>query len=197
MSKRAGPPAEGGVRLETVTYGQRMAVQTGRKPRRNGWTMERRTEFIRVLGETCNVRAAVRAAGMSVSSAYYLAYRDAAFRSAWRDAVGFAYHRLELEMLERALIGEERMRGALAEAATHTAALELLSRHPMRVAETLYRGHRAKAVDWAVDTDDGEDAVAAIEARIATVRKRVVRAADAGKEAGPEDEKDSDGSAGA
>ena len=189
MGKRAGPPADGGVRPDSITYGERMAVQTGRKPRRNGWTMERRAAFIRVLGETCNVRAAVRAAGMSVSSAYYLAYRDAAFRSAWRDAIGMAYHRLETEMLERALIGEEKMRGALAEAATETAALELLSRHPMRVAETLYRGHRAKAVDWAGDSDDGEDAVAAIEARIAIVRRRVLRAAE-------KSEAEADGTAG-
>lgn len=176
MGKRAGPRADGGVRIEDGTHGQRMAVQKARAERRDGWSAAKRRAFLDTLAATCNIRAAARAVSMSVSGAYQLAYRDAQFRAEWRAALGLAYHRLEQEMLERALIGEARMQDAVDRADSAEAALDLLSRHPMRTAETLYRNHRAQALDWAGEArDDGSAAVAAIEARIAAVRRAVLR----------------------
>jgi hypothetical protein len=204
MGKRAAPRADGGVRFEEATQGQRMVVQKARAVRRDGWTAAKRRAFLDALAATCNVRASVRAVSMSLSGAYQLAYRDAQFRAEWRAAIGLAYHRLEQEMLERALIGEARMQDAVDRADSAEAALDILSRHPLRVAETLYRNHRGQALDWAADgRDDGSAAVAAIEARIAAVRRAVMRRtggagapapadgkADAGLDAGVEDRAD-------
>ena len=114
---------------------------------------------------------------MSDSGVYALRRRDAAFRRDWRAAIAEGYARLEIEMLERALIAEERVRGALAEAATDKEALDMLARHPQRVAELLYRAHRQTALehDGAADDDpDGEKALAEIRDRVDKLRARLL-----------------------
>ncbi|HYZ49210.1 MAG TPA: hypothetical protein VE567_09990, partial [Sphingomonas sp.] len=81
------------------------------------------------------------------------------------------------EMLERALIAEDRVRGALADAESDRDALELLAKHPSRVAELLYRVHRQTALehDEALDDDpDGEQALAAIKERVDRLRERLL-----------------------
>jgi hypothetical protein len=156
---------------------QLMSVMTGREGRQKRWTERKRARFLQVLAATCNVQAACRDVKMSDSGAYGLRRRDATFRRDWRAAIAEGYARLEIEMLERALIAEERVRGALADAATDKDALDMLAKHPQRVAELLYRAHRQTALehDGAADDDpDGEKALAEIRERVDKLRARLL-----------------------
>lgn len=79
-----------------------------RMPTKRDFTREKQGEFLSVLAETCNVRRAAREAGVSVTHVYYLRKRDAVFRAGWRDAIGIAFQRLELVLLERAFNGTSK-----------------------------------------------------------------------------------------
>lgn len=73
--------------------------------RANGWTKERRKLFLDTLAQTCNVRMAIEAAGMSASTAYQLRRRDPAFADLWKEALTTGYERLEEALLRHALEG--------------------------------------------------------------------------------------------
>lgn len=66
--------------------------------------------FFRELAMVCNVRAALRAAGLVRESShiYERRRRDPEFRARWDEAIGESYAMLELEMLERSRHGENR-----------------------------------------------------------------------------------------
>jgi hypothetical protein len=164
--------------LRLPSRAEQLSVQP-RAVRKDGWTKERREGFLNVLAVTCNV-SACRSVGMTPEGAYYQRRRDAAFRAAWREAVAHAYARLEVEMLERALIAEDRMRGAIAGAEDDREAIELLNRHPTRGAELLYRTHRQTALeeDGVAQDPDGEEALDEIRARVAQIRARIVAESD-------------------
>lgn len=151
------------------------SVQVREASRPESWTEDRRATFLEELGATCNITQAARAAGMSVRGAYFLRDRDASFRLGWRRALAQGYARLEVEMLERALIAETCLRGALAESGTDREALKVLNEHPQRVSELLYRTHRQTAIeqDGADDDPDGEEALARVRERIARLRERI------------------------
>ena len=80
-----------------------------RKQSHRSWTKAKEREFLSVLGETCNVTRACEAAGISLAHAYRKRKSDAAFRAAWLEAIGAAYHRLELVLLDRAFNGTEKV----------------------------------------------------------------------------------------
>lgn len=146
-----------------------------RAPKQDAWTDELRQLFLTTLSLTCNVTQASRTVGKSPQGAYRLRRREATFRRDWRRALAEGYARLEVEMLERALIAEDRVRGALTEAATNREALKVLNEHPQRVSELLYRVHRQTALeeDGADDDPDGEEALARVRERIARLRERI------------------------
>ena len=52
---------------------------------------------------------AAESAGISFGHAYMLRKKDAAFRAAWLEALGTAYSRLELVLLDRAFNGTEKV----------------------------------------------------------------------------------------
>ncbi len=66
--------------------------------------------FFRELAMVCNVRAALKAAGMARQSSqvYDRRKRDPEFRCKWDGAVDESYAMLELEMLERGRHGDNR-----------------------------------------------------------------------------------------
>ena len=76
-----------------------------RAPRFDGWTKARRAQFLRVLGTTCNVRAAAADVGMGFGTAYALRLRDPAFAAAWAAALADGYDRLEEVLLAAAIAG--------------------------------------------------------------------------------------------
>lgn len=89
-----------------VIGGKRPQMQ---KPKQDGWSKAKQCEFLSVLAETCNVTRACEQSGISVTHAYRKRNTDAAFRAAWREAIGVAYQRLELVLLDRAFNGTERV----------------------------------------------------------------------------------------
>lgn len=84
-----------------------------RKPAQDGaikWTKEKEAVFFRELAMVCNVRSALRKAKLTGCSslAYERRKKDARFRGAWDEAIDQSYAMLELEMLERVRLGDDR-----------------------------------------------------------------------------------------
>jgi hypothetical protein len=71
------------------------------------WTREGR--FLRTLAKTCNVAAACRAAGLDRRLAYRWRARDADFARRWKEAASRAADLVHDELMERALLGRERI----------------------------------------------------------------------------------------
>jgi len=80
-----------------------------RKASRRNWTKTKESEFLSVLAETCNVTEAARQAGVCLSYAYKRRASNAGFRAGWMQAIGDAYQRLELVLLDRAFNGIEKV----------------------------------------------------------------------------------------
>ncbi|HWU92098.1 MAG TPA: hypothetical protein VN106_02490 [Sphingomicrobium sp.] len=80
-----------------------------RKQTKRDWTRAKARAFLNTLVETCNVSEACRESGVSVSAAYARRKIDAAFRASWLEAIGIAYQRLELVLLDRAFNGVEKL----------------------------------------------------------------------------------------
>jgi len=80
-----------------------------RKASRRNWTKTTESEFLSVLAETCNVTEAARQAGVCLSYAYKRRASNAGFRAGWMQAIGDAYQRLELVLLDRAFNGTEKV----------------------------------------------------------------------------------------
>ncbi|NCN84549.1 MAG: hypothetical protein GW808_14615 [Sphingomonadales bacterium] len=78
-----------------------------RKPRRDGWTEERRKIFIAVLRESGCVLDACRVAGMSDTSAYRLRERDPEIAEQWDDAVANGQRGLVAVAHQHAVVGKE------------------------------------------------------------------------------------------
>lgn len=76
-----------------------------RKVRASRWTKAKREGFLAHLAATANVRASVRAVGMSEQGLYSLRKRCPEFHAAWKAALVQGYERVELLLLERALGG--------------------------------------------------------------------------------------------
>jgi hypothetical protein len=81
-------------------------VRSRRKPKQNRWNDARRAAFIEELYETCCVRDALKACGMSMSGLYKHRASNAKFRADWDAALEAAYAMLEAEMLDRARNGQ-------------------------------------------------------------------------------------------
>lgn len=89
---------------ESIAANRNRALQK-RAVRHDGWTRARRQLFLDTLAGTCNVRIAIAATGLSVSTAYQLRRRDPAFAELWKEALTIGYERLEEALLQRALEG--------------------------------------------------------------------------------------------
>ncbi|TXC73728.1 hypothetical protein FSZ31_03065 [Sphingorhabdus soli] len=82
-----------------------------RRPRRNGWTNERRKVFLNVLRAWGNVAHAAHVAGMSREGAYRLRRRCPQFARAWdaamaHDAPPLPVTRRPVTTIEKALVGD-------------------------------------------------------------------------------------------
>lgn len=80
------------------------------RPRHDGWTPDKQTDFIEALAETGCVDHAARAVAMSPTSAYRLRARPDAqsFRAAWDHALEYAVSRLSDAVISRAIHGVAR-----------------------------------------------------------------------------------------
>ena len=147
-----------------------------RKPRRNEWTRAKERTFFTALAETCNVKLAAETAAMSVAGAYWRRKRDAAFRAGWAEAIGAAYQRLELVMLDRALNGTEKV------VVRKDGSEERMREYPNQIAMHLLKMHRDSAMQAIEEPDEAD--VADVRARLVEKLERLRRrfeAEDEGK----------------
>jgi hypothetical protein len=84
------------------------AAPSRRKPKKKRWNDTLRAAFIEELYETCCVRDALKACGMSMSGLYKQRAANAKFRADWDAALDAAYAMLEAEMLDRARNGQDK-----------------------------------------------------------------------------------------
>ena len=112
-----------------------------RKATGKEWSKAKVAEFLSVLAETCNVTRAAAEAGVSVSAAYRRRKADAGFRNSWLEAIGAAYQRLELVLLERAFVGTEKI------VRRRDGSEERMVEYPTQLALTLLKMHRDTAVE--------------------------------------------------
>lgn len=81
-----------------------------RRPRHDGWTVERQTAFLKALANCGCVTHAARSVGLSRESAYHLYNRPgaAAFRRGWEAALDCSLRLVEDEAWSRAINGVAR-----------------------------------------------------------------------------------------
>lgn len=132
------------------------------------WSKAKECEFLSILADTCNVTLAASEAGVSVSGAYKRRKADAAFRGAWLEAIGTAYQRLELVLLERAFAGTEKI------VRRKDGSEERMVEYPNQLALTLLKMHRDTAVEAAteVPADDVEEIRERLLEKLERLRKR-------------------------
>ena len=147
-----------------------------KKPAKRDWSQEKAMRFLGVLAETCNVSLACEGAGVSNSQAYRRRKSDAAFRAGWMDAIGAAYQRLELVLLERALNGTEKI------VIKTDGREERMREYPNQIALTLLRMHRDTAIEaqTEVPVDDVEEIRKRLLGKLERLRKREEQKAAAG-----------------
>lgn len=80
-----------------------------RRASRQTITQEQIDVFLETLADTCNVLRSAKAAGFGKDWAYRRRKVDAAFRNGWAEAVREGYAKLELVLLERAMVGTPKL----------------------------------------------------------------------------------------
>jgi hypothetical protein len=151
---------------ELVLVGGKRAQK--RKASSRDWSKAKESEFLSVLADTCNVTRAAAEAKVSVSAAYRRRRMDAAFRAAWLDAIGAAYQRLELVLLERVFVGTEKI------VRRKDGSEERMIEYPNQLALTLLKMHRDTAVEAVADAsaDDVEEIRDRLLEKLERLRKR-------------------------
>ena len=146
-----------------------------RKASNRDWSKAKEQVFLTVLAETCNVTCAAAEAGVSVSAAYRRRKADAGFRAAWLEAIGSAYQRLELVLLERAFVGTEKI------VRRKDGSEERMVEYPNQLALTLLKMHRDTAMEASAEfaPDDIEEVRERVMAKLERLRRREQATGDA------------------
>ena len=153
-----------------MTNKTKLVLTGGKKPQQRkanarSWSARKATEFLSVLGETCNVSEACRQSEVSVTTAYRRKRVDAAFRAEWIDAVATAYQRLELMLLERALIGTEKV------VRRKDGSEERMMEYPNQLGLTLLKMHRDTAIE--ASTEFEPDQIEELKAKLMSKLRRL------------------------
>ena len=138
-----------------LTGGKRPRVV---KARPNVFDAKKQDRFFAELAATCNVRLSAKAARVGVATVYKHKAQDAAFRARWAEAIGGAYHNLELMMLDRA------MNGTVKTVTKADGSIDRTHEFPNAIALTLLRLHRDAAAE--AEPDVSEEEAEEIRARI-------------------------------
>jgi hypothetical protein len=131
-----------------------------RKGTRKNWTKAKEKIFLTTLAETCNVTRACAAAGVGLTSAYRRRKGNAEFRDEWRSAISIGYQQLELELLERAFKGVEKVVRISARE------FKTIREYSNQLGVALLRMHRETAAEAEFDPPEEE---------IEEVRERLIR----------------------
>ena len=138
------------------------------------WSKAKSEAFLRALAETCNVSEACRQSGVSVSAAYARRKVDAPFRAGWIDALGEAYQRLELVLLDRAFNGTEKL------LTRKDGSEERMREYSNQLGLTLLKMHRDSAV--AADREFSPEQVDELRERLLNKFRRLKQRDDKDKE---------------
>jgi hypothetical protein len=136
-----------------------------RKASSRDWSKTKERDFVSALAETCNVTRA----------AYRRRKADAGFRGAWLEAIGSAYQRLELVLLERAFVGTEKI------VRRKDGSEERMVEYPNQLALTLLKMHRDTAMEASAEfaPDDIEEVRERVMAKLERLRRREQAVGDA------------------
>lgn len=125
-------------RKVTLIGGKRPQLK---KRARRDWSIAKAASFLTALADTCNVSEACRQAGVSMTVVYRRRKMDAAFRAGWIEAIGLAYHRLELVLLNRIFNGTEKL------IRRKDGSEERMLEYPNQLGLQLLKMHRETAVE--------------------------------------------------
>jgi len=160
----------------------------GKTPRKRpankrDWSKAKAAEFLSVLAETLNVSEASRRAGIAPVTAYRRRQTDAAFRAGWLEAVGEAYRRLELVLLERAFNGVEKV------IRRRDGSEERMRVYSDELAFKLLKMHRETALESEAEFDTHEDEMEEIRERLIRKLQRL-KQRDEARQAEPQQLRD-------
>ena len=155
---------------------RKLVLVGGKKPQMRkasgqSWSKEKQAEFLSVLAATCNVTRACEQAGVSSGHAYRKRKTDAAFRAGWMEAVGVAYQRLELVLLDRAFNGVEKV------VTRRDGSEERMVEYSNQLALSLLKMHRDTAME--ASTDVPEEDVNEIRQRLIDKLERLKKRREA------------------
>ena len=164
-----------------MTRKREMTLVAAKKPQlkkraKRDWSKAKAAKFLGVLAETCNVSEACRRSRVPMTVAYRRRKMDAAFRAGWVEAIGIAYSRLELVLLERAFNGTERV------IRRRDGSEERMREYPNHIALKLLQMHRETAIE--ADSEMPSEDVDEIRERIVRKLQRMKKR-DESQEAGP------------
>jgi hypothetical protein len=142
------------------------------------WTKAKVDEFLAVLAETCNVSEAARQSGLCLSYAYKKRSADAQFRAGWLAAIATAYQRLELELLDRAFNGTEKV------LTRKDGSEERMREYSNQLGLSLLKLHRDTAIeaDSEMPPDDVEEIQERLISKLRRLKERNEREAKADQE---------------
>ena len=147
-----------------------------KKKAKRDWSKAKAAKFLGVLAETCNVSEACRRSRVPMTVAYRRRKMDATFRAAWIEAVGLAYHRLEMMLLERAFNGDVKV------IRRRDGSEERMIEYPTQLGLQLLKMHRETAME--ADSKFPVEDVEEIRERIVRKLQRM-KTRDEEEEAGP------------
>ena len=135
--------------------------------RSRDWSERRKADFLDHLAWSVNVRASCRAVRMSEPSVYRLRARDAEFRARWEVALREGYARLEVVMIERAILGTTKPILHAGKVAAE------MTEYSDRLGLTLLAAHRASVHGEQAAAGDPGTARERIAARLAEMNRRL------------------------
>ena len=137
-----------------------------RKATRKSWSKAKEARFLSALAESCNVSFAARRARVSTSAIYERRKANASFRAGWQEALREGYAKLEIILLERALVGTEKV------IERRDGSIERMREYSNSLAVALLRMHRDAAAE--PDIEPGLSRPAD-EEEIEEIRQRIAR----------------------
>lgn len=93
---------------KTRAPARRASAKAPKRKKAVRWSAKREGLFVQALGETSNIAASCRAAGLSESTVRRRRSKDAEFAARWAAALREGFEKLETMLLDRALNGMEK-----------------------------------------------------------------------------------------
>jgi hypothetical protein len=146
-----------------------------KKRAKRDWSKAKAREFLSVLADTCNVSEACRQSGVPMTVVYRRRKMDAAFRSAWAEAIAVGYQRLEAVLLDRAFNGTEKL------ITRKDGSEERVREYPNHMALKLLQMHRETAME--ADNELAPEQIDEIRERLVRKLQRLKKRDDEEQEA--------------